>query len=250
MSDVRVTTNHRRRAEEILGGTATELAEEDVGCSAHDTGYYESGGNVFEACEICGQILSDPIPHDDLPNEYSTFERDSVQQEYRADLSRSKSYHEGRIEDKAEEIAKEDIYRTASQLTPAEDASAGEWKQAFEQAPNSDVWQMLRNAYMKSDAWAQRKQAKRESYDTPPSCAAQLPGCSGDYDHTHHKSYDNIGCEPLWDLEPVCHHCHDVLHGHKSPEPTSETDTEVDVSYEDLYGTPALEAETNGDLPF
>ncbi len=251
MSDVRVTTNHRRRAEEKLGGSARELAENVVVCEDHDPGYYERGQNVGRACQSCGEVLSETwIPHDDLPDDYETFDLDRVEEQQKREYERQREFYDGLIDSKAEEIAQDEVYDEARELTPHEDASAAAWKQAFERVTTRDAKRMIRQSYYKSDAWAACRQAKRGAADGGLSCEAQLPGCTGDDDHIHHKSYEHLGCEPLWDLAAVCHHCHDIIHGQKEPATGQAEKIETEVAYEDLYGEPVLNGEDSSDLPF
>jgi hypothetical protein len=251
MSDVQVTMSHRRRAEESLGGSARELAEKVVVCEDHDPGYYERGQHVGRACQSCGKVLSDNwIPHDELPEDYETFNLDRVERQQEREYERQREFYSGLIDSKAEEIAQDEIYQEARELTPPEDASAADWKQAFERVSTRDAKSIIRESYYKSDAWASRRQAKRNSADDGLSCEAQLPGCTGDDDHIHHKSYEHLGCEPLWDLAAVCHHCHDIIHGHKEPTTVHEERMEAEVAYEDLYGEPALNGEDSSDLSF
>lgn len=250
MSDVRVTYAHRTEAEESFGGTARELAEDELACEDHTPGYYERGQNVGRACKECGEVLSeDWIPHDELPKDYDTFNLDRVEQQRQRDLEREREFYDGRIEQKAEEIAKDEIHQEARELTPSQDASAAEWKEAFQKVDSDDAWQMIKRSHEKSEAWDERKQAKRDAADDSLTCEAQLLGCSGDYDHMHHKSYQHLGCEPLWDLVPVCHHCHDVLHDKKEPETEPEKEPAA-VSYEDFFGEPAVNGEDSTELPF
>lgn len=250
MSNVRVTRTHRAKAEESFGGNARELAEDVVACEDHTSGYYERGQHVGRACKECGEVLSDTwIAHDELPEDYDTFDLERVEQEYRQELERQREFYDGLIESKAEEIAHDQIYEEARELTPSEDAPAARWKRAFDEVESRDAKRMIRRSYYKSDAWDERKQAKRDAADDSLTCEAQLPGCSGDDDHMHHKSYQHLGCEPLWDLVPVCHHCHDVLHDKKEPktEPAKEP---AAVSYEDFFGEPAVNGEDSTELPF
>jgi len=214
---------HERKAEKYLGGSPRELAKQEVQCEEHSFGFYEKGGNVGRACENCGirkSKVDDQEPmwlsKDDLPESFETFNRGSVKSRHEQSLQREKEYREAELDDVARRIAKNAIKSEAVRLTPDQGGSSAEWKQAFESASHSDSWAMIKRSYMKSDAWRQRRDEKAKALSTD-HCAARLPGCDDTFDHLHHKSYDNIGCEPLWDLAPVCHNCHSIIHGEKPP---------------------------------
>lgn len=94
----------------------------------------------------------------------------------------------------AEQKRKKDqeAYRSASQQ------KAQEWhRQHEEYIRNSPIWQGKRRAlYARLGG----------------ECQAKMCGCSGQAEDVHHLSYAHLGDEPLWELKPVCRHCHQRLH--------------------------------------
>lgn len=72
---------------------------------------------------------------------------------------------------------------------------------------NSIIWWSNYQAYMKSDAWKEKRKMAliRDNY----TCQICLDSQA---EQVHHLSYDNFGNEPLEDLLSVCKPCHDYLH--------------------------------------
>jgi len=65
--------------------------------------------------------------------------------------------------------------------------------------------------YLKSPHWkAKRKEAIQAHGCKCSRCGRQMGSY---YMRVHHKSYANLGNEPLDDLEVMCVFCHEVHHG-------------------------------------
>lgn len=70
-------------------------------------------------------------------------------------------------------------------------------------------------AYLRSKAW----QAKRQKVIRRAKYRCERCGIwAGNHFEVHHKTYDNLGAEPLEDLEALCRYCHKVEHGYISVE--------------------------------
>jgi 5-methylcytosine-specific restriction endonuclease McrA len=67
--------------------------------------------------------------------------------------------------------------------------------------------------YLKSEAWWQLRQSKlREVEWKCERCGDHL----GDVQiHIHHKTYETLGNESLWDIEALCATCHASEHFHQ-----------------------------------
>lgn len=62
-------------------------------------------------------------------------------------------------------------------------------------------------SYLSSSHWQTTRQRYRAS-DLPQDCY-----CCGEHEvDLHHKTYENIGREPLTDLVPLCRRCHTLVH--------------------------------------
>ena len=61
---------------------------------------------------------------------------------------------------------------------------------------------LYRNDYLQSEAWEDKKAQVRKHYGERCVC------CNEEAEHVHHRTYDNIGKEPLSDLAPMCKSCH------------------------------------------
>jgi hypothetical protein len=75
----------------------------------------------------------------------------------------------------------------------------------------STVFNETHQQYIASDAWKRRLEAWGAVNDSGSRCRANLPGCVERATQVHHTSYRYIGCEPTWDLQPVCDPCHSLL---------------------------------------
>jgi len=64
-------------------------------------------------------------------------------------------------------------------------------------------------SYLNTKEWQTKRKAvlERDGY----TCQARLEGCTGRATQVHHKTYQHIYSEPLFDLEAVCIHCHEIL---------------------------------------
>lgn len=76
-------------------------------------------------------------------------------------------------------------------------------------AEESAQWWAEYNAYLESDSWQQRRAAvlERDGH----RCQAGLKGCRGRASQVHHKTYDHVFHEPLFDLVAVCSVCHEFI---------------------------------------
>ncbi len=66
-------------------------------------------------------------------------------------------------------------------------------------------WDNYYPKYLASPAW-KKKRGNVMSRDNS-RCA-----CGAKAEHVHHKTYDNVGKEPLYDLVSLCEKCHDRYH--------------------------------------
>jgi hypothetical protein len=68
--------------------------------------------------------------------------------------------------------------------------------------------------YLKSEHWMERRKAALKWWDS--KCAL----CNGNGElHVHHRSYANLGQEPLSDLVVLCKSCHELFHNKITKEP-------------------------------
>jgi hypothetical protein len=129
------------------------------------------------------------------------------------------SAHSEKIKQRATELRREEAIPNFDELCPEQDAPSTEWRSAFETVRSvnnlsseerNELFWSLYEKYLWSSSWS--KTRKRVSEEKGDECTAKLSGCEGDADHIHHTSYEHIGAEPMWELMPVCHACHEVLH--------------------------------------
>jgi hypothetical protein len=222
-------------------------AKRELSCDEHQVVIFESGGNYGRCCKRCGKQIGSWISHDELSEE-----------EKRNAISNQKAIYESfeeEVRERAAEIEKERA-SDLEDLLPESDATPVDWRDAFEavdEEPRSvrdEIKQTLYGRYLESDVW---KNTRNRVYEEKGrECAAKLSVCDGRAESVHHRSYDHLGVEPMWDLTPVCNSCHNVLHrledgseGGSDQEGKSdfeEGDSDsVEVTYDDLFGTPALE---------
>ncbi len=87
--------------------------------------------------------------------------------------------------------------------------------------------------YVRSEAWAEKRKQVLKRDDN--RCVV----CNAPAQEVHHKTYENIGKEPLCDLSSVCKSCHSEFPyspGHK-PLPkaiTSTSNPDIDTDEEDI----------------
>ena len=86
------------------------------------------------------------------------------------------------------------------------------WHCLLIRSKNTDEANEQYNRYLNSDAWV-KKREQRMALDGN-TCA-----CGIEADHVHHKTYENIGKEPMTDLVSMCESCHNSVH-QKSPRAT------------------------------
>lgn len=68
--------------------------------------------------------------------------------------------------------------------------------------------------YLKSEHWIERRQAALKWWDD--RCTL----CNGEGElHVHHRSYANLGQEPLSDLVVLCKSCHELFHNKITKQP-------------------------------
>jgi len=165
------------------------------------------------ACTNCGHMVSDSwVSHDSLTK--------NQMQSARTDRRR---LQDGYIDKRKHDFqqAKHDFHKALSYFRrrvlrketdiPPQDAPAKKWGEVAEKRKSDDgMWDKLYKAYLDSQAWHERR--KKVFEIKGEECRLQFDGCDGDARHVHHKSYENLGREPLWDLEPVCENCHDKFH--------------------------------------
>jgi formate-dependent nitrite reductase cytochrome c552 subunit len=75
-------------------------------------------------------------------------------------------------------------------------------------------------SYLKSAHWDSIKKAYKKS-GYPQYCM----GCKNSKFQLHHKTYKNIGNEPLEDLMPLCKHCHTAVHAYFNAHPKQPKNT-------------------------
>ena len=84
-------------------------------------------------------------------------------------------------------------------------------RQAEVEQENAEWWTAYQ-VYLQSDDWKERRGMvlKRDNY----LCQAFLPGCTRRATEVHHTSYElhrAIGSEAGWNLQSVCHGCHEQI---------------------------------------
>ena len=79
------------------------------------------------------------------------------------------------------------------------------WHRFLIRSKNTDEAREQYQLYLNSDAWA-KKQAERMAIDGN-ICACGIPAA-----YVHHKTYVNIGKEPMVDLVSLCESCHSSVH--------------------------------------
>ena len=87
------------------------------------------------------------------------------------------------------------------------------------------------NEYLKSEHWNKRKKTALKWWEN--RCAL----CNSDDElHVHHRSYANLGQEPLSDLIVLCKSCHELFHDKITKEPK-----EVEIAVKQLISWSARE---------
>jgi DNA polymerase len=84
--------------------------------------------------------------------------------------------------------------------------------------------------YLASREWALKREAVRERANSRCERNISIPfngniehfRCVGRHESTHHKTYANVGHEPLEDLMAVCNDCHSWLSGKTDVDATAE----------------------------
>ena len=66
-------------------------------------------------------------------------------------------------------------------------------------------WDNYYPEYLASPAWKKKRDVVMLRDNHRCACGAKA-------EHVHHKTYDNVGKEPLYDLVPLCEKCHDRYH--------------------------------------
>lgn len=199
-------------------------AREELSCDEHDPTLFVSGGNYGRCCSRCGERLQEGwIPHDELT--------DSEMAQAIDNRGEIESAHSEEIKQRATELRRQDAIPDFDELCPEQDAPSTEWRSAFETVKSinslpseerNDLFWSLYEKYLWSSSWSKtRKRLIKEKGD---ECAAKLSGCEESADHIHHTSYEHIGTEPMWELMPVCHACHEVLHQEYNSDSEPEED--------------------------
>lgn len=123
-----------------------------------------------------------------------------------------------------------DCYQTVGTAIKHADAPAD--APPFDEEAREDHWKLLSTAgfealrrsnderrrdrqreyydYLQTEKWHIKREAvlDRDNY----ICQAQLNGCTMRASQAHHKTYEHIFDEPLFDLVAVCRACHQRLH--------------------------------------
>lgn len=75
--------------------------------------------------------------------------------------------------------------------------------------------------YLRSPEWAAKKEAvwKRDK-GTCQRCGRKYVYGDLTRFHTHHLTYERVGDEYLSDLQLLCEHCHEFVHGQSDYDPT------------------------------
>ena len=97
----------------------------------------------------------------------------------------------------------------APNFSEASDLREELWHRFLILSKNTNEAQANYLLYRQSDAW-QKKRSERLTLDGG-ICACGLIAI-----HAHHKTYENIGKEPMTDLVSMCEACHNHVH-QKSP---------------------------------
>ena len=78
---------------------------------------------------------------------------------------------------------------------------------------------MSYQSYLASREWAVRREAVRARAGNRCERVLDDMRCSNQHESTHHKTYANVGHEPLEDLLAMCNACHEWLSGKSSIDP-------------------------------
>lgn len=98
--------------------------------------------------------------------------------------------------------------------------------------------EVYRRFYLESDAWKEKRIEVLERDEHRCVQCKKAPATE-----VHHKTYDdNIGNEPLSDLESLCTSCHKVKHGRQDPHtvPSQAAESEVEETETVTQTSPAL----------
>lgn len=103
----------------------------------------------------------------------------------------------------------EELHQQWTDVRRADEHAYYEEKQKKEQQKRHNEYM----GYINSPQW----RAKRSDVMARDRglCTARMSGCTGRAEHVHHKTYDRLFDEPLWDLQSVCHNCHERIHADK-----------------------------------
>lgn len=193
------------KVEERVGQSYGEALRERKACSHPETTLVNASNNYGRYCAQCGEKIGDGwIPHDELTDEQ--VESATPKEEIARMREKRDRVIRQTLDDHYLGIAQEIIDDPS---IPSKKASPERWRRAFESATEVEWWSIY-EAYIESDAWEDKREevfAVKGKY-----CTARLDGCDQKATQVHHLSYENAGREPLFDLEPICSNCHDVLH--------------------------------------
>lgn len=227
-----------------------ELAEEELGCDEHEIVFFEEGGNYGRCCRRCGEKIGNGwIPHRELTEaqrENAIENRKAINKKFRR-----------QVWERMKEIEREIQWEqapTLTELSPGKSANPLEWRDAFDTLDDEpkeireEIWpELYYEKYLQSKVWQETRERVFE--EKGEECSANLSVCDGTATVVHHRSYEHLGTEPMWDLMPVCSSCHDVLHRLEEDENFSGDEDSGDSdanslppdTYEELFGEPALD---------
>jgi hypothetical protein len=96
----------------------------------------------------------------------------------------------------------------------AKEQSEERWRmyraeQEAERTAESIAWFAEHNEYTHSQEWWHKRLLvlQRDHH----TCTANMTGCTHAADDVHHLTYAHWKNEPLFDLQSVCRHCHDMI---------------------------------------
>jgi hypothetical protein len=89
--------------------------------------------------------------------------------------------------------------------------------------------------YLASREWSLKKRAVKER------AGGKCERCKfGEYQQTHHLTYEHIGAEPLEDLQGICSYCHKFISAESNIDPIEESHV---LEYLEIYAKNAEDSE-------
>jgi hypothetical protein len=92
-------------------------------------------------------------------------------------------------------------------------AEREEWNQAAatRRATEKAEWFREHDAYLRTPAWASRRERILSRAGYRCEAAIAEAGCTGRATDVHHLTYDHWRAEPLFDLRALCRPCHEAI---------------------------------------